>query len=282
MPEEDLVDVKFRLYDGSDIGPFRYSSASTVEMLKARIVSEWPKGKTIVPKVVNEIKLISFGKILENNKTIGQCRAPFGELAGGVMVMHVVVQPSLAKSKTEKMEDSRKCACSCCIMFRGSLRSAISEAVQCDHRAAAMAPERGGKVTATPAKKKIKAINPLFEKRPKQFGIGGALPPRRDMHWFVKWPKVVQIQRKKRILKQRLKVPPALNQFTKTLDKNLATSLFKMLLKYRPKDKAAKKERLLKKAQAEAEGKDVGTAKKPIVMKYGLNHVSYLIEQFTE
>ncbi|QHN87471.1 putative protein S-acyltransferase [Arachis hypogaea] len=31
----------------------------------------------------------------------------------------------------------------------------------------------------------------------------------------------VQIQRKKRILKQRLKVPPALNQFTKTLDKNL-------------------------------------------------------------
>lgn len=44
MPEEDLVDIKFRLYDGSDIGPFRYSSASTIEMLKERIVSEWPKG----------------------------------------------------------------------------------------------------------------------------------------------------------------------------------------------------------------------------------------------
>ncbi|KAF5770220.1 putative ribosomal protein L7A/L8 superfamily [Helianthus annuus] len=29
------------------------------------------------------------------------------------------------------------------------------------------------------------------------------------------------IQRKRRILKQRLKVPPTLNQFTKTLDKNL-------------------------------------------------------------
>ncbi|KAG4211762.1 hypothetical protein ERO13_A02G121701v2 [Gossypium hirsutum] len=37
----------------------------------------------------------------------------------------------------------------------------------------------------------------------------------------MKWPKVVCIQRKKRILKQRLKVAPALNQFTKTLDKNL-------------------------------------------------------------
>lgn len=44
MPEEDLVDIKFRLYDGSDIGPFRYSSASTVDMLKQRIVADWPKG----------------------------------------------------------------------------------------------------------------------------------------------------------------------------------------------------------------------------------------------
>ena len=67
--------------------------------------------------------------------------------------------------------------------------------------------------------------NPLFEKRPKQFGIGGALPPKKDLHRFVKWPKVVRIQRQRRILKQRLKVPPALNQFTRTLDKNLGTVL---------------------------------------------------------
>ena len=51
-----------------------------------------------------------------------------------------------------------------------------------------------------------------------------------------------------------------------------------MLLKYRPEDKAAKKERLLKRALAESEGKTV-EAKKPIVVKYGLNHVTYLIEQ---
>lgn len=70
------------------------------------------------------------------------------------------------------------------------------------------------------------AVNPLFEKRPKQFGIGGDTPPKRDMSRFVKWPKNVQLQRKKRILKQRLKVPPALNQFTKTLDKNLGWDLF--------------------------------------------------------
>ncbi|GKV26115.1 hypothetical protein SLEP1_g35468 [Rubroshorea leprosula] len=44
MPEEDLVEVKFRLYDGSDIGPFRCSPTSAVAMLKERIASDWPKG----------------------------------------------------------------------------------------------------------------------------------------------------------------------------------------------------------------------------------------------
>lgn len=64
-------------------------------------------------------------------------------------------------------------------------------------------------------------VNPLFEKRPKQFGIGGALPPKKDLSRFVRMPRRVNIQRKKRILKMRLKVPPAVNQFTKALDKNL-------------------------------------------------------------
>jgi hypothetical protein len=54
--------------------------------------------------------------------------------------------------------------------------------------------------------------------------------------------------------------------------------MFKLLLKYRPEDKAAKKERLQKKAQAESEGKTL-ESKKPIVVKYGINHITYLIEQ---
>jgi len=44
MPEEEVVELKFRLYDGSDIGPFRYSPASTIAMLKDRIFADWPKG----------------------------------------------------------------------------------------------------------------------------------------------------------------------------------------------------------------------------------------------
>ncbi|XP_008791108.1 membrane-anchored ubiquitin-fold protein 3 [Phoenix dactylifera] len=118
MPEEDLVELKFRLYDGSDIGPIRYSSSSTVAMLKERIISEWPRDKKIIPKVANDVKLISAGKILENNKTIAQCKPPFGELPGGGITMHVVVQPSSAKTKTEKKVDDlpKKTTCSCTIL----------------------------------------------------------------------------------------------------------------------------------------------------------------------
>ena len=122
-------------------------------------------------------------------------------------------------------------------------------------------------------------------------------------------------------------MPPAINQFSKVLDKNLgappqrlptpcvtpclttrllpntATNLFKLLLKYRPEDKKEKKvracsvrpatwgslltscssfppaqERLLAKAEAEKDGKTV-ESKKPVCVKFGLDHVTYLVEQ---
>ncbi|XP_074558403.1 membrane-anchored ubiquitin-fold protein 4-like [Curcuma longa] len=118
MPEEDLIELKFRLYDGSDIGPIRYSSSSTVAMLKERIIAEWPRDKKIIPKVANDVKLISAGKVLENNKTIAQCRSPFGEIPAGIITMHVVVQPSSSKIKTEKKieELPKKTLCSCSIL----------------------------------------------------------------------------------------------------------------------------------------------------------------------
>ncbi|CAG9461147.1 unnamed protein product [Pedinophyceae sp. YPF-701] len=135
------------------------------------------------------------------------------------------------------------------------------------------------KVAPAPAAKKApkQPTNPLFEKRPKNFGIGQDLAPKRDMHRFVKWPKYVRVQRQKRVLNQRLKVPPALTQFAKTLDKNTATTLFTLLAKYRPEDAATKKERLLAEAKARADGKTV-EKKRPNVVKFGINHVTQLVE----
>ncbi|XP_048502069.1 membrane-anchored ubiquitin-fold protein 3 isoform X1 [Beta vulgaris subsp. vulgaris] len=74
--------------------------------------------KKVSPKAANDIKIISGGRILENSKNVGQCRIPFGELQKAVITMHVVVQPSVAKSKTEKkIDDSqRKGICSCSIL----------------------------------------------------------------------------------------------------------------------------------------------------------------------
>lgn len=43
-------------------------------------------------------------------------------------------------------------------------------------------------------------------------GLGGGPPPKTDLHRFVKWPKYVRLQRQKRVLSMRLKVPPVINQ----------------------------------------------------------------------
>lgn len=96
---------------------------------------------------------------------------------------------------------------------------------------------------------------------------------------MVKWPEYVRLQRQKKILRMRLKVPPAIAQFQQVLDKNTATQVFKLLNKYRPETKIEKKERLVKEATAIKEGKKKeDVSKKPYVVKYGLNHVVGLIE----
>ena len=76
----------------------------------------------------------------------------------------------------------------------------------------------------------------------------------------------------------RLKVPPPINQFSRVLDKNTATSLFKLLNKYRPETKVEKKARLTAAAEATAAGKKADLGKKPIYVKYGINHITALIE----
>jgi large subunit ribosomal protein L7Ae len=114
----------------------------------------------------------------------------------------------------------------------------------------------------------------LFKKQARNFRLGGDIQPKRDLTRFVKWPRYVRIQRQKRILMQRLKVPPQLNQFQQTLDKNQTAKLLKLLAKYQPETHKEKALRL--KAQAES-----GAAKteKPMHLKFGLNHVTTLIEE---
>ncbi|MCJ1313078.1 60S ribosomal protein L8B [Agyrium rufum] len=139
---------------------------------------------------------------------------------------------------------------------------------------AAPAPFPQGKA---PTKKTTK--NPLIEKRTRNFGIGQDIQPRRNLSRMVRWPAYVRLQRQKKILNLRLKVPPAIAQFTHVLDRNTAAQSFKLLTKYRPEGKAEKQERLRKEATAISEGKKKeDVSKKPFAAKYGLNHVVGLVE----
>merc|ERR1711959_95994 len=102
--------------------------------------------------------------------------------------------------------------------------------------------------------------NPLIQASARNFGIGNDIQYKGDLTRYVRWPRYIKLQRQRRVLLNRLKVPPMINQFTKTLDKNLATQLFKLADKYRPEDKKSKKKRLLRaaalKVKAQKEGKE--------------------------
>lgn len=62
------------------------------------------------------------------------------------------------------------------------------------------------------------------------------------------------------------------------MDKNTATQFFKLATKYRPETKAEKRDRLRSIASAKAEKKEVAKTEKPIVVKYGINHITALVE----
>merc|ERR550514_2651937 len=103
------------------------------------------------------------------------------------------------------------------------------------------------------------------------FSIGGdVLPQNRDLTRFVRWPKYVRLQ--------RIKIPPAINQFSNSFDKRQASQLFRLLNNLKPETKTEKKERLAEQAEKVAGG-GKAAAKKPVAVKMGINHVTSLIEE---
>jgi len=96
---------------------------------------------------------------------------------------------------------------------------------------------------------------------------------------FVRWPKYIRLQRQRTVLYQRLKVPPPINQFKFALDRQTASQLFRLMDKYRPETKHAKKARLRERAKKQAEGKEDTTTKRPPVVRSGVNTVTKLVEQ---
>ncbi|KAI3760802.1 hypothetical protein L1987_51201 [Smallanthus sonchifolius] len=118
MASEESIEIKFRLADGSDIGPIRYSPTTNVGSLKEMILSQLPKDEENGPKTINDIKLINAGKILENHKTLAESRSPVSEVPGGIITMLVVMRPPMPDKNNESLQDgsSKQSSCPCTIL----------------------------------------------------------------------------------------------------------------------------------------------------------------------
>ncbi|RCV20887.1 hypothetical protein SETIT_4G094100v2 [Setaria italica] len=113
---KEPIEVKFRLFDGTDIGPSKYDPNTTVAALKEFVLARWPHDK-VVPKTVNDVKLINAGRILENSKTLAESRVPVGEVPGSVITMHVVVRPPQSnKSEKQQSNSPKQNRCGCTIL----------------------------------------------------------------------------------------------------------------------------------------------------------------------
>ena len=118
----------------------------------------------------------------------------------------------------------------------------------------------------------------LFERTPKNLSIGGTVRPKRDLTRYVKWPKYILLQRQRRVLYDRIKIPGAINQFSFTLTRDKAKTVLNLLEKYKPETKAEKKQRLEAMAEKKVDKKNLDPSKKPYMVKTGLNHITQLVE----
>lgn len=140
-----------------------------------------------------------------------------------------------------------------------------------------MAKKNRGNRKATNKRSENKFKN-LFERTPKNLRIGGTVRPKRDLTRYVKWPKYILLQRQRRVLYDRIKIPGAINQFSYTLTRDKAKTVLNLLEKYKPETKAEKKKRLEGVAEKKVDKKNLDPSKKPFMVKTGLNHITQLIE----
>merc|ERR1712100_369694 len=92
--------------------------------------------------------------------------------------------------------------------------------------------------------------DPLFPSNARNYRVGNDIQHKRNLSRFVKWPRYVRLQRQKKILQTRLKVPPSINQFNRSLRRDQLNELKSLLSKYKPLTKKQKQDRLQKKLRA--------------------------------
>lgn len=127
--------------------------------------------------------------------------------------------------------------------------------------------------------KKLNEKHPLSQPQKRNFRLGNHVKPSIVKARFIKWPRYVRLQRQKRILLRRLKVPSAIAQFMQPLDKSNTTTLMKALAKYTPETRKEKMDRIKRLASEKVKKVEKNDSNRPVTLKFGLNHVTYLVEQ---
>jgi len=126
-------------------------------------------------------------------------------------------------------------------------------------------------------KKAVPSFVFKFRKPSRRVGSGGVLKKSSSLGRLMRWPKYVKLQRQRKILLQRLKIPPALNIFNNGCSKDFAAKLVRFCKNYSPESTKQKQNRLRAMAKLQNEGKPIPSEKKNTI-KYGFNHVTNLIE----
>merc|ERR1719189_683870 len=115
-------------------------------------------------------------------------------------------------------------------------------------------------------------------KRSVRLGSGGVIPKSAELGRLVHWPKYVQLQLQKKILMQRLKVPPTLEIFNRGVNKAYAHTFVRFCKNYSPESNKQRRLRLKAAAKLQAEGKPVPKEKR-LTLTYGTEEVMKSIEK---
>jgi large subunit ribosomal protein L7Ae len=99
-----------------------------------------------------------------------------------------------------------------------------------------------------------------------------------DQSGQVQWPKYVRLQRQRRILAKRLRVPPPVNQFNFTLKKEEAVRLFSFLDRYKPDSKKAKAAKVKKDAEEQEKSLAPTLTHTAQSIQYGIKDVTRMVE----
>ncbi len=135
--------------------------------------------------------------------------------------------------------------------------------------------------TSQTKKAALEKYKALFAPKPKNLKVSGDLKPKGyiNLHRFVKWPLYVRLQRQKAVLKKRLRVPPAIAQFSRAAPKPLAYRVMSFLSNYKTETRTEKKLRLKGEAEKKLKGEQVTVSKPVQNVVSGLNKVVKLVEK---